>query len=315
MKPTIRGIHHVTAIAGDPQQNIDFYTGLLGLRMVKLTVNFDDPYTYHLYYGDDRGAPGSVLTFFPWPGASRGSRGAGQATVVSFSVPEGSLPFWQRRLTERGVPVSEPVGRMRSQAISFHDPDDLALEIVEDSAERRPPMPARALVPAERSIRGFHSVTLSEADGRATADFLTRSLGFRLVSQEGNRARYEAGEGGPGAAVDLLDEPRLERGLVSVGTVHHVAFRTPDDEEQAAWQETIRRAGHQVTPVADRHYFRSIYFREPGGVLFEIATDLPGFTIDEPVERLGGGLALPPWLEPRREAIARQLPPVSVPAA
>ncbi len=315
MSPSISGIHHVTAISDAPQPNVDFYVGSLGLRMVKLTVNFDDPGTYHLYYGDELGRPGSVMTFFPWAGAAPGSRGTGQATVTSFSVPGGSVDHWRRRLESQRIAFEGPLDRLGEAVLSFHDPDGLALEIVASAAEKRGATWEGGRVPAEHSIRGFHSVTLSEANHDRTASLLVATLGFRLTAESGNRFRYEAGDGGPGARVDILHLPSLARGLVSVGTVHHVALRTPDDAQQDAWQAEVRRRGMQVTAVADRHYFHSIYFREPGGVLLEIATDVPGFTVDEPKDRLGSRLMLPPWLEPRRAQLMQHLSPIRMPAA
>lgn len=315
MSPSISGIHHVTAIADAPQPNVDFYVGVLGLRMVKLTVNFDDPGTYHLYYGDEVGRPGSVMTFFPWAGAAPGSRGTGQATVTSFSVAAGSTDFWRERLGRHRITLEGPVDRLGETVLSLHDPDGLVLEIVASEAERRAATWEGGPVPPEHSIRGFHGVTLSETNLDRTAALLVETLGFRRVAESGNRFRYEVGDGGPGARVDILHLPGLARGLVSVGTVHHVAFRTPDDAQQVAWQGEIRRRGIQVTPVADRHYFHSIYFREPGGVLFEIATDVPGFTIDEARDRLGARLMLPPWLEPRRAQLMQHLSPIRLPAA
>lgn len=315
MSPTISGIHHVTAISDAAQPNVDFYVGALGLRMVKLTVNFDDPGTYHLYYGDELGRPGSVMTFFPWTGAAPGSRGTGQATVTSFSVPAGSLDHWRRRLESRRIAFEGPVDRLGEAVISFHDPDGLALEIVASAAEERGATWENGPVPPVHSIRGFHSVTLSEANHDRTASMLVETLGFRRAVQSENRFRYEMGDGGPGARIDVLHLPNLARGLVSVGTVHHVAFRTPDDAQQTAWQGEVRRRGTQVTPVADRHYFHSIYFREPGGVLFEIATDVPGFTVDEQQDCLGSRLMLPPWLEPRRAQLMQHLSPIRIPVA
>lgn len=307
------GIHHVTAVASDPQRNVDFYCRALGMRLVKQTVNFDAPDTYHLYYGDEQGTPGSVLTFFPWPGAPRGRRGTGQATVVSCSVPEGSLGWWKAWLEGQGIEVGEAVSRLEEDALSFHDPDGLVVELV---AHADPPesTPWRASpVPPEHQVRGFHGVTLSERRLDETAGMLTETLGFRLVDEEGPRARFDVGQGGPGRRVDVLAEPDAPRGLVAAGTVHHVAWRAPDDDAQAAWREDIAGQGVQVTPIIDRNYFHSIYFREPGGVLLEVATDPPGFTIDEPLLELGRRLRLPPWLEPRREEIEAALPGLKLP--
>jgi glyoxalase family protein len=282
MDQEILGIHHVTAIAGEPQQNVNFYAGLLGLRLVKLTVNFDDPGTYHLYYGDEEGHPGTILTFFPWPGARRGRIGTGQVTVTSFSIPDGALGYWTERFKDHGVRFEGPVKRFDEEALVFSDPDGLQLELVASpGAEARSPW-KEGPVPAEYATRGFHSVTLSEEGYERTASLLTETLGFRLAREAGNRFRYELNAGSPGTRVDVLCSPDAPRGMVAAGTVHHVAWRTPDGMQQEAWRRQIAGLGHNVTPVLDRQYFRSIYFREPGGVLFEIATDPPGFTIDEP---------------------------------
>ncbi|MFP3941752.1 MAG: ring-cleaving dioxygenase [Thermoanaerobaculia bacterium] len=309
MTAPIAGIHHVTAIATDPRRTLDFYTRVLGLRLVKRTVNFDDPGTYHLYFGDDLGRPGTVLTFFPWPLARRGIRGVGQATATAFSVPAGSLGFWQERLRGEGVAVEEPAERFGGEeGFAFQDPDGLKLELVaHEGADERPGW-GRGPLPAEHAIRGFHSVTLSEQGYQATAELLTQVLGFRLVAEEGSRSRFEAGDGGPGARVDVHCAPSAPFGRVAAGSVHHVAWRVADEEAQAAWRERLAARGLNVTPVLDRQYFRSIYFREPGGVLFEIATDRPGFTLDESPDALGEALKLPPWLEPRRAEIEDALP-------
>lgn len=307
---TIEGIHHITAIAGDPQRNVDFYAGVLGLRLVKLTINFDDPGAYHLYYGDELGHPGSIMTFFPWPGAPRGRHGAGQASVTSFSVPENSLNFWSERLRSHGVEVDEQT-RFDARFLVLTDPDGLKLELVasRDSREAWAEGPA----PMEHAIRGFHHVTLSEEGYERTAALVAGTLGMRLIREEANRFRYAAGNGEPGALVDVLCQPDLGRGLVAVGTVHHVAWRTPTEESQKKWRREIAAQGYDVTPIIDRNYFHSIYFREPGGVLFEIATDPPGFTVDEPADQLGTQLKLPPWLEASRIQLERVLPKLRVP--
>jgi catechol 2,3-dioxygenase-like lactoylglutathione lyase family enzyme len=310
----ILGLHHVTAIAGEPQQNIDFYTGFLGLRLIKLTVNFDAPETYHLYYGDENGHPGTILTFFPWPGAPKGRRGTGQLTTTSFSIPKASLSYWIERLTNHGIHFEGPSNRFEEQVITFSDPDDLKLELVaHEGAEKRSGW-IHGPVPREHAIRGFFGVTLCEEGYERTASLLTQVMGFHLVEEEGNRFRYEVGEGGAGAMVDVLCQPDAPSGLVSVGTVHHVAWRTPDDEQQKDWRSDLVKARLNVTPVIDRKYFHSIYFREPGGVLFEIATDPPGFTVDEKLEELGTKLVLPPWLEPIRTQLQSILPPVKLPS-
>ncbi len=313
MPKEILGIHHVTAIAGEPQQNVDFYAGFLGLRLVKLTVNYDDPETYHLYYGDEVGHPGTILTFFPWPGAPKGRKGAGQVTVTSFSIPQGSVGYWVERLSKRGMRFEGPINRFEDQVISFSDPDDLSLELVTHAGAEKRNGWNRGSIPQEHAIRGFFGVTLSEEGYERTASLLTETMGFRLVKEDGDRFRYEVGKGGPGAMVDVLCQPDTPAGQVSVGTVHHVAWRTPNDEQQKEWREELVKARLNVTPVIDRKYFHSIYFREPGGVLFEIATDPPGFTVDERLEELGTRLMLPPRLEPLRAHLDRALPRVRLP--
>ncbi len=310
---TIAGFHHLTAIVGDPQQNIDFYTHVLGQRLVKQTVNFDDPGTYHLYYGDGVGTPGTIVTFFPWPGAPQGSRGAGQIVDISFSIPAAALDYWTNRLTKHGVAYTGPTARFDDQVIAFLDPHGLSLELV---AHQQPDARSgwkQGPIPEAYAIRGFYSVTLAENNQERTAAMLTGVLGFRLLKQEGNRFRYEVGEGGPGATVDVLSLPNQPRGRIAVGTVHHVAWRTEDDVHQLAWRQRLLDQGSNVTPVKDRQYFHSIYFNEPGGVLFEIATDPPGFATDETVEELGTHLKLPPWLEPQRAQIEEVLLPIHVP--
>lgn len=308
------GIHHVTAIAGDPQKNIDFYTGLLGLRLIKLTVNFDNPATYHLYYGDELGHPGTILTFFPWPGAPKGRLGAGQLTVTSFSIPEGSFEFWMNRLKSHGVTFQGPIRRFNEQVLSFSDPDGVGLEFVASANSDENKVWKNGPVEVSNAVRGFFSVTLSEQAKDPTTSLLTDTLGFRAVRKEGNRTRFETGMGGPGSIVDVISDPQAPRGVVSVGTVHHVAWRTPNEDEQKSWRKVLERSGLNVTPIIDRKYFHSIYFHEPGGVLFEIATDPPGFTVDEPADKLGTRLNLPPWLEPLRGEIEQALPPVTLPS-
>ncbi|MBI4539346.1 MAG: ring-cleaving dioxygenase [Gemmatimonadetes bacterium] len=309
----IGGIHHVTAIAGDPQGNVDFYAGVLGLRLVKRTVNFDDAGAYHLYYGDELGRPGTILTFFAWPGAPRGRRGVGQVTATSFSVPEGALGYWAKRLEEAGVERDAPVRRLDHEALIFPDPDGLPLELVAHAgAEAREPW-RKASVPEAHAIRGLYGVTLAEPGYEATAAMLTRAMGFRAAGEEGQHFRFEVGSGGAGGRLDILCVPDAAPGRVAVGTVHHVAWRVPGAAEQRAWRRRLERHGLDVTPVLDRKYFQSIYFREPGGVLFELATDPPGFTVDELPERLGMGLMLPAWLEPYRNRIEAALPALGPP--
>jgi glyoxalase family protein len=306
------GIHHVTAVASDPQRNVDFYLQALGLRLIKQTVNFDAPDTYHLYYGDELGSPGTILTFFPWPGAPRGRRGTGQATTTSFSIPEASLGWWKQHLDRTGVEVRETLTRLEEDVLVVGDPDGLVIELVAHTGtDPRPPW-ERGPIPVEHAIRGLYGITLTEERLDRSAEHLTDHLGFRVVDEDGTRMRFDVGEGGAGARIDVIEQPGGQRGLIAAGTVHHVAWRAPSDEAQLRWREEIVDLGLDVTAVLDRQYFHSIYFREPGGVLFEIATDGPGFTIDESPEALGRELRLPPWLEHRRGEIVASLPALKI---
>lgn len=314
MEKEILGIHHITAIAGDPQANIDFYTGLLGLRLVKLTVNFDDPTTYHLYYGDGAGHPGTILTFFPWPGARPGRRGTGQVTETAFAVPAGALEYWAQRLASHDVAFQFPERRFGDEVLSFRDPDGMRVELIAAANLQAERAYTGAPVPVEYAIHGFHSATLSEEGYQKTASLLTETLGFRLAGQHGNRYRYVAASEEPGTIVDVLCAPEEPSGRVAVGTVHHIAYRTRNDEQQRAWLDEITRLGYNASDVMDRKYFHSIYFREPGRILFEIATDPPGFTVDEAGEELGTHLVLPPWLESSRAQLEAVLPALRLPA-
>ena len=310
----VHGIHHVTAIASDPQRNLDFYVGVLGLRFVKRTVNFDDPHTYHFYFGDDVGNPGSIMTFFPWPRAFRGRQGTGQVAVTAFAVLPRALGFWVERLLRHGVQYEGPKKRSGGeQVIAFSDPDGLMLEIVaHESAEGRAAWENAPGIPREHAIRGFHSVTIWEERGKQTEKLLTETLGFRGVREEDSTRRFAAGDGCAGTLVDVRTIGGFVSGQTGAGTVHHVAFRVADDSAQLAIRSQVIQAGYDPTPVIDRDYFHSVYFREPGGVLFELATDPPGFATDEPAEKLGEALKLPPWLEPHRREIERVLPPIQL---
>jgi glyoxalase family protein len=310
---SIPGIHHVTAITADPQTNVDFYADVLGLRFVKRTVNFDDPGSYHLYFGDAIGHPGGIMTFFGWPGTSPGRRGTGQLTQTAFSVAPESLDFWTARLKSHGV-EAELSQRFDDEVLSFDDPDGLALELVAGPGDARAPWDGGS-VPAEHGIRGFRAITVTVASADPTAALLTGPMGFEAGAREGGRSRFISAHGALAGTVDVLEAPGEVEGVVAAGTVHHVAWRTPGDEEQLAWRAALLAAGRDVTHVYDRRYFHSIYFREPGGVLFEIATDGPGFTVDEPETELGARLALPPWMEDSRQAIEAHLPPITLPAA
>lgn len=312
MSHAVTGLHHITAISADPKANLDFYVRVLGLRFVKKSVNQDDPGTYHLYYGDYAASPGTILTFFPWQDLPRGRPGRGQSYATAFSVPSESLPFWQERFQRLGVSADQAIAeRFGDRVLTFFDPDGLRLELVATSEpDQRPPAPS-VDVPAAQAIRGFHSSTLALAAANGTAQVLVEGMGYRLLSTAGHRVRYAAGSGGPGTYIDLLTDPAVPPGRNGAGTIHHVAFRVADDAAQESARQHLLVRGLQVSPVIDRAYFKSIYYREPGGVLFEIATDQPGFAIDEPVESLGHRLSLPPRLEPHRSAIEAALPPLA----
>ena len=305
--PRITGIHHVTAIASDPQQNIDFYAGLLGLRQVKTTVNFDDPSAYHLYYGDEHGTPGSIVTFFYWPGhEARGRVGSGQTTALVFSAPPASLPWWQERLERHGVKV-ERKSRFDEEVLSFADPDDIPVEIVAVAEDTRSGWTG-AGIPAEHALRGLHTAELTVAHAAPTEALLSIEMQFRLVKREGQRARFEAGPGGSGRYADVIEDASGKRGNGGSGTIHHIAWSVPDDATELAKQSELQTSGYQVSPVMDRDYFHSIYYRERGGILFEIATATPGFAVDEPAESLGAALKLPKQFEAHRARIEELLP-------
>jgi glyoxalase family protein len=325
---SIFGIHHVTAITSDPQKNIDFYTNYLGLRFVKLTVNQDDPTSYHLYYGDELGHPGTILTFFHWPDAPKGQHGTSEVIATSFLIPENSIKYWTDRLKSKQIEFHGPTKRFDSeQVLTLYDPDGLELELVaHKSAETRSVnVWKEGPIPIEHAIRGFYSVTLSEEGYERTASLMTDELGFVPTRQDGSRFRYEIptipltsstinqGEDLGGAnIVDVLCLPYRRRAVIGIGSVHHVAWRTPTDEQQKVLRHNIVRAGLNATPVIDRFYFHSVYFREPGGILFEIATNPPGFTVDENAEDLGTHLVLPPWLESMRKDLEKILPQVNL---
>jgi len=310
---SIPGIHHITAIAGNPQRNLDFYTGVLGLRLVKQTVNFDDPGTYHFYFAGPDGAPGTILTFFPWVNARAGKLGSGQAAVVSFSIPEGAIGYWHERLDEISGSETFLETRFGEEVLNFQDPDGLPLALVSQPGEATRVW-EHAPVAREYAIRGFHSLSLWEEGFQQTAELLSETLGFKLLHEGGGRFRFQAPGKAQGSLVDVFIQPNSQPGRMGAGIVHHVAWRTQDDESQLDWRRRLVDLGFNVTPVMDRQYFHSIYFREPGGVLFEIATDPPGFTLDEELENLGTQLRLPPWLEARREKIERSLPQIQIPS-
>lgn len=307
MSPETRGLHHVTAIAGDPQANADFYVGTLGLRMVKRTVNHDDTGTYHFYFGDGEGTLGTSITFFPWTAAGRpGEFGAGQTKTTAYLVPEGSINYWTDRLDDEGVDC-ERESRFEETVLRFGDPDGIELELVAADAESDAVPWTDSPVPEEHQLRGFYGVTLAVAEYEPTAEVLTDVLGYELEREADGRRRYRSGPGGSGSVVDLVETDR-GRGRMGVGTVHHVAFEAADVEEQSAWREAYADASLQATRVIDRTYFQSIYVREPGGTLFEMATPEPGFAVDENLDELGSRLTLPAGLESERQRIEAHLP-------
>ena len=310
-KQLVTGIHHVTALADDAQKNLDFYAGILGLRMVKKTINFDAPDVYHLYYGNETGSPGTIMTFFPYQGLAKGRHGKGQMTVTSFSAPDTSLDYWISRLRKFNIQHTEPQHRFDHEVfIHFEDIHGLGLELVFNKGDKRPGF-SYGQIPDEHAVKGFYGVVLSEDGYERTAALLLEGMDHKLLAEKGNRIRYSA-SGKAGDFVDILWSPDSVRGLGGSGTIHHLAFATPNDDTQLEAREKLLSKGYHVTPVMDRQYFHSIYFREPGGVLFEIATNPPGFAIDEPVDKLGEELKLPPWYESVRNKIEAGLQPIQM---
>jgi glyoxalase family protein len=305
------GIHHITAVAADAQRNVDFYVRTLGLRLVKRSVNQDDPTTYHLYYGDETGGPGTIMTFFPWQGLRRGRIGTGQAAATAFAIPPASLGWWIERLVTHGIAFQGPERRFDEQVVRLGDPDGLALELVTDPRAAGIAGWDGGSVPAEHAIRGFFGATLWVEALAPTAAVLTGVLGFALEREEAGLTRFR-GAAGIGAVVDVRVTAGFPRGLMGAGTVHHVAFRAADDRAETELRQRVLDAGMHPTGFVERFYFRSVYFHEPGGVLFELATDAPGFTVDEPLAELGAGIKLPPWLEDHRAAIEAALPPLEL---
>jgi glyoxalase family protein len=310
----ITGLHHVTAIAGPAQENLDFYAGILGMRLVKKSVNQDDPSTYHLFYADGEGHAGSDLTFFPWAHMPRGRDGTGLTNEVSLAVPAGSLPYWEDRLAKHGVKLGAQVTRFGERALPFTDVHGLAVALVETSDAREFTPWTGSPVPVEHQIRGLHTVRISERVRARTEELLTNGMGFTLLAEENGWKRYALGEGGSGRVLDLEELPNVARGAWGTGRVHHVAWRVADDAAELAARKRLHEVGTRTTEVIDRFWFKSVYFNEPGGALFELATDGPGFGIDENMETLGKELILPPWLEPQRAEIARGLPTLVTPA-
>jgi glyoxalase family protein len=309
--PTVTGLHHVTAIAGDPQRNLDFYTGVMGMRLVKRTVNQDAPDTYHLFYADAEGHAGSDITFFPWPELPTGKRGVGLTNQVALAVPPGTLGWWSDRLMAAGTRPGQLTSWFGEPVLPFDDPDGLGLALVETGDPREFAPWAESPVDPPRQVRGLHAVRLAQRDLSPTARFLVEGLGFVASGEENGWHRFAVGGGGSGRVVDVQVRPDAQRGEWGVGSVHHVAWRVPDGHAQRSVRDSVTSAGGRATEVIDRFWFQSVYFREPGGALFEVATDGPGFTVDEAAEALGERLILPPWLEPRRAEIERRLPPLT----
>lgn len=311
MSNKILGLHHVTALASDPQKNVDFYAGILGLRMVKKTINFDAPDVYHLYYGDDLGNPGTIMTFFPYPGLVKGRKGKGQLTVTQFSIPENALDYWMKRLSKFHIPYEHPQERFDGESfIYLEDHDGLGIELVANTSDERKGF-SYGQIPPEHAVKGFYGVSLSQEGYERTAGLLTEQMDHKLIAEKGHRFRFSASEKA-GDFVDILCSPDGLRGLSGSGTVHHLAFATANDHTQQEVRERILQHGLNVTPMLDRQYFHSIYFREPGGVLFEVATNDIGFTYDEPKEHLGESLKLPPWEEAHRKTIEELLVPIEL---
>ncbi len=314
MKDKILGIHHITAMASDAQRNIDFYVSILGLRFVKKSINQDAPDVYHLYYGDEVGSPGTAMTFFPFGRASRGARGNGEISRVGFAVPIPSINFWINHLSKNGISFSGPERKYENDIISFLDPDGMMIELVFSDKQILKFPWKQGPIPVEHAIRNFFGVTMNLASIEDSAAVLNNVLGFHSVSQNGSMYRFLVGEGSDEAAIDVIVNPNIPFARQSAGSVHHIAWRVKDFAAHEEWQHHIEQSGLSPTEVIDRFYFHSIYFREPGGILYEIASDNPGFQVDETLEELGTHLMLPPWYEIHREKIERALSPISIPA-
>lgn len=308
MNNKVLGIHHITAIAGPAQRNYDFYSKTMGLRFIKKTVNFDDPGTYHFYFGNQTGQPGTILTFFPWQNVKPGINGIGMATNIGYAIPIGSLDFWTDRFIKNGIKTGERGERFGEVFLPFQDPDGLQLSLIEPTTPDNRDAWETKEINNQVATRGFHSVTLTLKEVKPTATILTDVFGYRLLKQEGNFYRFITDTVANAAIVDIMEEPNGTNGLVAGGTNHHVAFRVKDEASLMYFREKVLAQGLHITEKIDRNYFYSLYFREPGGVLFEIATDNPGFTVDEPVEELGLHLKLPAQYEAHRQALEKRLP-------
>lgn len=310
MDNRILGLHHITAIADNAKRNLDFYTQVLGVRLVKKTVNFDDPGTYHFYFGNENGTPGTILTFFPWEGIGQGTNGSGLATHIGYSVPKGSLEFWKNRLQGLNIKVEE--GEIFGEKlISFKDPDGLQLQLIEPSTEDSRKVWTTEELKDENALTGFHNVTLTLKKAEPTMKVLTDILGYDLQKQEGERYRLATNAIDTANLVDIIENDKMPAGRNAAGTNHHIAFRVKDDQVLMEYRDKVLSAGLSITPKINRDYFYSLYFREPGGVLFEIATDNPGFTVDESLDELGTHLKLPAQYEGMRDKIEDVLPKLS----
>lgn len=305
-----KGLHHITVLAGDPQQNVDFYVNTLGMRMVKKSVNQDDPGTYHLFYGNPSATPGSSLTFFPWPRAVKGEPGTGEAVTVSFTVPEQSFDFWQNRLEEKGVTTGKVFESFGRKILSLEDPDGLNLELVFEDTGKSVESSWKGTVDDENFIRGFWGTTLKLTEEESTAYILEEILGFEKTAEEGNRSLYSTDA--PIGANVIIEKSESQPGKNGRGIIHHVAFRAEDEEELHKLRQKVAELGYSPTQIIDRHWFKSVYYRTPAGVLFEMASDGPGYAVDEDPEHLGEQLILPPWLESKRELIENHLPEIKV---
>ena len=312
MENKILGLHHITAIAGDAKLNFNFYSNILGLRFIKKTVNFDDPRTYHFYFGDEVGSAGTILTFFPWgEQIQQGRKGSGMATETGYSVPKGSLDFWQNRFEKYNVICNKPAEKFGEKYLTFLDPDGLKLELIESKSDDKRKAWETDEIHANVATRGFHNITLTLKSIKETAAILTEIFGYKLIDQDVNRYRYRTDEVEEAAIVDLVELADEKKGHIAGGSVHHVAFRVKNDESLMWFRNKIEAYGLEITPQIDRQYFHSLYFREPGGVLFEIATDNPGFMVDETLENLGKELKLPMKYESKRKEIEESLVPIN----
>ena len=311
----INGLHHVTAVTRDAQVNVDFYRNVLGQRFVKKTVNFDVPDSYHFYFADEIGTPGTVLTFFVWPNVKRGPRGNGETAAVAYNIAAGSIGFWKNYLESKGIHVHPVEQRFGLEVLPFDDPDGMQIELVASDSPADIHDWENGPIPRAHALRGFHSVTLWLDQVELTSDLLVNQMGYTFGGQEGNRHRFVGGSGSLASTLDILHRPAQPEdvpaeAVFGAGSIHHIAFRVPTDEIQLEYQSALRGAGYEVTPVRDRKYFHSIYYREPGRVLFEIATEGPGFVIDEPADTLGESIKLPEWFESTRNSIEQNLPPI-----